>query len=186
VKTEEDPLDGHPPAQMRASLDAIRYLERAVTTAPLEGLALRYGNLYGPVSSDMFVRMLKRRMVPLIGSGAGVWSFLHVTDAAAATVAAVQAGQAGIYNVVDDEPAAVSEWLPVLARAVGAKPPLRLPGWLGRLAAGEAGLSMMTKVRGSSNAKAKRELGWQPIWPTWREGFGRGITQAYPEGRVPR
>jgi 2-alkyl-3-oxoalkanoate reductase len=186
VKTEEDPLDERPPAQMRASLDAIRYLERAVTSAPLEGLALRYGNLYGPVSSDMFVRMLKRRQVPLIGNGAGVWSFLHVTDAAAATVAAVQAGSAGIYNVVDDEPAPVAEWLPVVARAVGAKPPLRLPGWLGRLAAGDAGLSMMTQVRGSSNAKAKRELGWQPIWPTWRDGFAHGMTRAYPTDGAPR
>lgn len=186
VKTEQDPLDEHPPAQMRASLDAIQYLERAVTSAPLEGLALRYGNLYGPVSSELFVRMLKRRQVPLIGNGAGVWSFLHVADAAAATVAAVQTGSAGIYNVVDDEPAPVAEWLPVVARAAGAKPPLRLPAWLGRLAAGEAGLSMMTQVRGSSNAKAKRELGWQPIWPTWREGFVHGMAQAYPDGRAPR
>jgi 2-alkyl-3-oxoalkanoate reductase len=186
VKTEDDPLDEHPPAQMRASMDAIRYLERAVTSAPLEGVALRYGSLYGPVSSDMFIRMLKRRQVPMIGSGAGIWSFLHVTDAAAATVAAVQAGPAGIYNVVDDEPAPVAEWLPVVAKAVGAKPPLRLPAWVGRLAAGEAGLSMMTQVRGSSNAKAKRELGWQPVWPTWRDGFAHGMTQAYPDGWAAR
>jgi 2-alkyl-3-oxoalkanoate reductase len=186
VKTEDDPLDADPPAAMRATLEAINYLERAVASARLEGLALRYGSLYGPVSSDLFVRMLQRRLVPLIGTGAGVWSFLHVTDAAAATAAAVQAGPPGIYNVVDDEPAAVAEWLPVAARAVGAKPPLRLPAWLGRLAAGEAGLSMMTQVRGASNAKAKRELGWQPVWPTWRDGFSRGMTQAYPPGRVPR
>jgi 2-alkyl-3-oxoalkanoate reductase len=186
VKTEEDPLDEHPPAQMRASLDAIRYLERAVASAPLEGLTLRYGNLYGPGSSELFVRTLKRRQAPVIGNGAGVWSFLHVTDAAAATVAAVKGGPAGIYNIVDDEPAPVADWLPVVARAAGARPPLRLPAWLGRLAAGEAGLSMMTQVRGSSNAKAKRELGWQPMWPSWRDGFVHGLTQAYPNRLAPR
>ena len=189
VKTEEDPLDPDPPAAMSPTLDAIRYLERAVTTAPLAGLALRYGSLYGPGSSDVFVSMLRRRMVPLIGTGAGVWSFLHVADAAAATVAAVSQGQPGVYNIVDDEPAAVAEWLPVVARCAGARPPLRVPRWLGRLAAGEAGMSMMTQVRGCSNAKAKRELGWTPIWPTWRDGFARGLHRAYPEGsaaEVPR
>lgn len=186
VKTEDDPFDPNPPAAMRASLDAIKYLERAVTSAPLEGLALRYGNLYGPVSSDLLVRMLRRRQVPLIGNGAGVWSFLHVTDAAAATVAAVHGGPPGVYNVVDDEPAPVAEWLPVVAKAAGAKPPLHLPAWVGRLAAGETGLSMMTKVRGSSNAKAKRELGWDPIWPTWRTGFEHGLFQAYPDGWASR
>jgi 2-alkyl-3-oxoalkanoate reductase len=182
VKTEEDPLDPNPPPAMRASLDAIRYLEHAVTSAPLEGLALRYGSLYGPVSSEIFVGLLRRRQVPLVGNGAGVWSFLHVTDAAAATVAAVQAGSPGVYNIVDDEPAPVAEWLPVAAKGAGAKPPLHLPAWVGRLAAGEAALSMMTQVRGSSNAKAKRELGWTPIWPTWRTGFEHGLSQAYPDG----
>ncbi len=180
VKTEEDPFDPRPPAAQRASLDAIRYLEKAVTAAPFEGLALRYGNLYGPGSSDQFVRLLKRRQMPVIGDGAGVWSFLHVTDAGAATVAAVQAGPPGIYNIVDDEPATVAEWLPVMARGAGAKPPLHVPGWVGRLAAGEAGLSMMTRIRGCSNAKAKRELGWQPVWPRWRDGFRYGLTEAYP------
>jgi 2-alkyl-3-oxoalkanoate reductase len=182
VKTEDDPLDPEPPAAQRATLDAIRYLERAVTTARLEGLALRYGNLYGPGSSDQFVRLLKRRQVPIIGTGAGVWSFLHVTDAAAATVAAVNGGATGIYNIVDDEPATVAQWLPVMARAVGARPPLHVPAWVGRLAAGEAGLSMMTQIRGCSNAKAKASLGWQPIWPSWRSGFEHGLTQAYPAG----
>jgi 2-alkyl-3-oxoalkanoate reductase len=180
VKTEEDPLDPAPPAAMHATLDAIRYLEQAVSSAPLAGIALRYGSLYGPGASEMFVRLLRRRQVPIVGAGSGVWSFLHVTDAAAATVAAVSQGEPGIYNVVDDEPATVAEWLPVLARSVGARPPWHVPGWLGRLAAGEAGLSMMTRVRGSSNVKAKRELGWTPSWPTWRHGFAHGLDRAYP------
>ena len=185
VKTEDDPLDPDPPSAMRTTLNAIRYLEREVTTAPLEGLALRYGFLYGPGSSEVFMRLLRRRQAPVIGSGAGVWSFVHVTDAAAATVAAVQGGSPGVYNIVDDEPATVTEWLPVMASAAGAKPPLHLPAWLGRLAAGDAGLSMMTQVRGCSNAKAKRELGWQPVWSSWRTGFeGGGLTQAYPAARA--
>jgi 2-alkyl-3-oxoalkanoate reductase len=183
VKTEDDPLDPDPPAPQRAALEAIRHLERAVTAAPLQGLALRYGSLYGPGSSDAFIRLLRRRQVPVVGDGAGVWSFLHVTDAAGATAAAVQGGPAGLYNVVDDEPATVAEWLPVMARGAGAPPPLRVPGWLGRLAAGEAGLSMMTRIRGCSNLKAKRELGWQPVWPSWREGFLHGLAQAYPDQR---
>jgi len=180
VKTEDDPLTGNPPAAMRSSLDAIRHLERAVTSAPLAGLVLRYGGLYGPGSSDALVPMLKRRQVPIIGGGGGVWSFVHVADAAGATVAAVQGGGPGIYNIVDDEPARVADWLPVMARAVGARPPLRVPAWVGRLAAGEAGLYMMTKSRGCSNAKAKAELGWQLIWPTWRTGFADGLNRAYP------
>lgn len=182
VKTEEDPLDPDPPASVRSSLDAIRYLERTVTSAALEGLALRYGSLYGPGASDVIVAMMRRRQVPIIGGGAGVWSFLHVTDAAAATVAAVQAGPAGIYNIVDDEPARVAEWMPVMARGAGARPPLRVPAWAGRLAAGEAGLLLMTQARGSSNAKAKQVLGWRPIWPSWRDGFLRGMDKAYPDG----
>jgi nucleoside-diphosphate-sugar epimerase len=180
VKTEDDPLDPEPPATQRVSMDAIKHLEQAVTSAPLEGLALRYGSLYGPGSSEIFVTMLKRRQIPLVGNGAGVWSFLHVTDAAGATVAAVHGGPRGVYNIVDDDPAPVSEWLPVVARSAGAPRPLRVPAWLGRLAAGEAGLSMMTQVRGSSNAKAKRELGWQLVWPSWRQGFAAGLTQACP------
>lgn len=180
VKTEDDPLDPAPPAAMRATLDAIRYLEQAVTAAPLAGIALRYGSLYGPGASEMFVRLLRRRRVPIIGGGSGVWSFLHVTDAAAATVAAVSQGAPGVYNVVDDDPATVAEWLPVLASGAGARPPWHVPGWLGRLAAGEAGLSIMTRVRGSSNVKAKREFGWTPIWATWRDGFAHGLDRAHP------
>jgi 2-alkyl-3-oxoalkanoate reductase len=181
VKTEADPLDPDPPAAQRGTLQAIRYLEQAVTSVPLAGLALRYGSLYGPGSSEVSVAMLKRRRVPLVGDGAGVWSFLHVTDAAAATVAAVHGGPPGVYNIVDDEPAAVAEWLPVLARCAGAPRPLHVPAWLGQLAAGEAGLSMMTKIRGCSNAKAKRDLGWRLTWPSWRQGFAAGLTQAYPD-----
>ena len=182
VKSEEDPPDPNPPAGMRDTFAALGYLEQAVTSAPLAGIALRYGALYGPGASDVMVRMVRRRQVPIIGSGAGVWSFLHVADAAAATVAAVSHGAAGIYNVADDEPATVAEWLPVLARGAGARPPLHLPGWLGRLAAGDAALTVMTQARGSSNAKAKRELGWTPMWPTWRVGFARGLQEAYPAG----
>jgi nucleoside-diphosphate-sugar epimerase len=182
VKTETDPLDADPPASQRASLAAIQHLERAVTAAPLEGVALRYGNLYGPGASEIFVSMLQRRQVPMIGKGTGVWSFLHVTDAAGATVAAVHGGPPGVYNIVDDEPAAVAEWLPVIARAVGAPAPLRVPAWLGRIAGGAVGLSMMTQIRGSSNAKAKRELGWRLVWPSWRQGFTAGLDSAYPDG----
>ena len=183
---EEDPLDPEPPAAQRATLDAIRHLEQAVTTVPAEGLALRYGSLYGPGSSDQLVGLLKRRLVPIVGDGAGVWSFLHVTDAAAATVAAVTGGRPGIYNIVDDEPAPVAEWLPVMARGAGAPAPFHVPAWLGRLAAGEAGLSMMTLIRGCSNAKAKQELSWQPVWASWRDGFLDGLAQAYPSGQASR
>jgi nucleoside-diphosphate-sugar epimerase len=174
VKTEDDPLDPNPPQLMRPTLDGIRYLENAVMSSPMEGVALRYGSLYGPGATDLFVGMIKKRQVPIVGKGTGVWSFTHVQDAASAAVAALDRAE-GIYAIVDDEPAPVSEWLPFLAAAVGAKKPLRLPVWLGRLAAGEAVVSMMTQVRGSSNAKAKRELAWQLAWPTWREGFTRGL-----------
>jgi nucleoside-diphosphate-sugar epimerase len=176
VKTEEDPLDQDPPAEQRASIDAIRYLEDTVTSASgITGLALRYGSLYGPGTTDQIITMIRKRRFPLVGDGSGVWSFLHVEDAATATVAAVQRGDAGVYNIVDDEPAPVSEWLPTAAAIVGAKPPLRLPVWLARPLAGDVAVSMMTQIRGSSNAKAKRDLGWQPRWPSWREGFARGL-----------
>ena len=186
VKTEDDPYDPNPPEEMRSALDAIKYLERTVVASPLEGIVLRYGPLYGPGSSDIMVDILKRRQMPVIGNGAGVWSFVHVQDAASAAVAALDRGAPGVYNVVDDEPAPVSVWLPVLARSVGAKPPLRVPAWLGRLVAGQAAVSMMTQVRGASNAKAKRELGWAPAWPTWRDGFARGLYTTAGEGGTPR
>ena len=176
IQSEEDPLDPRPPAAQRESLAAIQHVEQEVpVAAPVEGLVLRYGSLYGYGASDEFFDLVRKRTVPVVGDGAGVWSFLHVSDAAAATAAALHRGQPGVYNVVDDEPATVSEWLPFLARALGARPPRRMPAWLGRLAAGEVGVSMMTQVRGCSNAKAKRELGWLPAWPTWREGFTRGL-----------
>ncbi len=176
IQSEEDPLDPRPPAAQRESLAAIQHMEQVVpAAAPVEGLVLRYGSLYGYGASSEFFGPVRRRTMPVLGDGAGVWSFLHVSDAASATAAAVHHGQPGVYNVVDDEPATVTEWLPFLARALGAKPPRRVPVWLGRLAAGEVGVSMMTQIRGCSNAKAKRELGWQPAWPTWREGFTRGL-----------
>jgi len=171
IKTEQDPLDPRPPKAQSETLAAIRYLEQAVLDAPVEGIVLRYGSFYGPGASDPLVELVRRRKLPIVGSGAGVWSWIHVDDAAAATVAAVERGSPGIYNIVDDDPARVAEWLPYLAEAIGAKPPRKVPVWLGRLAAGEAGVSMMTRIRGSSNAKAKRDLEWEPAWRSWRQGF---------------
>jgi nucleoside-diphosphate-sugar epimerase len=173
VKTEEDPLDPDPPAAMRESLAAIRTLERTVSMAALAGVVLRYGSLCGPGTAmeSTYVEVVRKRRLPIIGDGGGIWSFLHVDDAARATVAAVEGGPPGIYNIVDDEPVAAAEWLPVLAERSGAKPPRRVPTWIGRLAAGEVGVSMMTRIRGSSNAKARRELGWRPLH-VWREALG--------------
>jgi nucleoside-diphosphate-sugar epimerase len=171
IKTEQDPLDPRPPKAQSETLAAIRYLEQAVLDAPVEGIVLRYGSFYGPGASDPLVELVRRRKLPIVGSGAGVWSWIHLDDAAAATVAAVERGSPGIYNIVDDDPARVAEWLPYLAEAIGAKPPRKVPVWLGRLAAGEAGVSMMTRIRGSSNAKAKRDLAWEPAWRSWRQGF---------------
>lgn len=180
VKTEEDALDPNPPARQVESLRAIRYLEQAAQSVNgIEGIALRYGNLYGPgtgfAPDGDITEMVRKRMFPIIGSGAGVWSHIHVDDAASATVAAMLYGAPGVYNIVDDEPAPVYEWLPVFARAVGAKPPLHIPAWLGRLMAGDAGLSVMTRIRGVSNAKARRELDWAPAYASWREGFKGGL-----------
>jgi len=180
VKTEEDPLDPDPPPQFRKSMVAIRHLEDAVRAArDVEGLALRYGNFYGPgtgISRDGVLGVLVRqRKIPVVGNGAGVWSFLHVDDAARATVAALTRGAPGIYNVVDDEPAPVKVWLPALAEALGAAPPRRIPVWLGKIVIGEGGVSMMTQIRGGSNAKAKRELGWEPAFSSWRRGFVEGL-----------
>ncbi len=172
VKTEDDPLDPDPPANQRASMKAIRYLEDAVThAAGITGIALRYGSLYGPGTTDQVVTMIRKRRFPIVGDGSGVWSFLHIQDAAAATVAAVRSGATGVYNIVDDEPAPVFKWVPAAAAIFGAKSPRHVPVWLGRLVVGDVGISMMTQIRGSSNAKAKRELGWQPQWSSWRDGF---------------
>jgi nucleoside-diphosphate-sugar epimerase len=182
AKAEDEPLDPEPPAKMRPVLDAIRHLERAVGDAdPMEGVVLRYGGFYGPgtnVSADPeadFVKPIRKRQFPVIGGGGGVWSFVHITDAATATVAAIEGGAPGTYNVVDDEPAPVREWLPALAEAVGAKPPRRVPRWLGRLLAGEAAVVSMTEARGALNTKAKRELGWAPRFASWRTGFAEGL-----------
>jgi nucleoside-diphosphate-sugar epimerase len=182
VKSEADPLDPNPPQAMREALDAIRYVEDAVTGADwIDGIVLRYGGFYGPgtsVSSDPRAEMsesVRKRKFPVVGSGAGLWSFIQIADAASATVAAIERGKPGIYNVVDDEPAPVRDWLPALASTLGAKPPRRLPRWLGRLAAGEAATVMMTEIRGASNAKAKRELDWQPRYASWRRGFAEGL-----------
>jgi len=180
LKTELDPLDPAPPANQVRTLEAIRYLEQAVLEADgIEGIALRYANFYGPgtgiaLDGDIVEQVRKRRM-PIVGDGAGVWSFIHMDDAAAAAMAAMERGAPGIYNVVDDRPAPVREWLPALAESVGARPPRHVPVWLGRLAAGEVGVSMMTRIRGTSNAKAKLELGWSPRYPSYLEGFGHGL-----------
>jgi nucleoside-diphosphate-sugar epimerase len=171
VKTEDDPLEPHPVNAQRETLAAIRFLEQAVSGAPLGGIVLRYGSFYGPGASEPLVELVRKRRFPIIGDGAGVWSWIHLDDAAAATVAALERGRRGIYNIVDDEPAKVSEWLPHLAEVVGAKPPLRVPAWLGRLLAGDVPVQWMTEGRGASNEKATRELDWRPAWRSWREGF---------------
>ena len=176
VKSEEDPLDPTPARSMRESLAAIRHLETAVLGADwTEGIVLRYGAFYGPATSiapgTEQVELVRRRKFPLVGDGGGVWSFIHVADAAEATVAAIEHGSRGVYNVVDDDPALVAEWLPALAQELGAKKPVRVPRFIGRLFAGEAGVVMMTEIRGASNAKAKRELAWHPAHTSWRQGF---------------
>jgi nucleoside-diphosphate-sugar epimerase len=170
IKTEDDPLDPAPAPAMRESLDAIRYLERATLAAG--GIVLRYGGLYGS-PQDPQLEIVRKRRFPIVGDGGGIWSFVNVDDAAVATALAVEHDGTGVYNVVDDEPAPVRDWLPALAAALGAKPPRHVPRWLARLLAGEAGVVLMTDIRGASNAKAKRELGWTLRYPSWREGFVR-------------
>ncbi len=168
VKTEDDPLDPDPPAPMRETVEAMAYLDRTVVAAG--GLALRYGGFYGD-PEDELVEAVRARKFPIVGDGGGVWSLIHLDDAAAATVLALENGDPGVYHVVDDEPAPVREWLPALARVLGAKPPMRFPRWLARIVAGEVPVVMMTEARGASNAKAKRALGWTLRYPSWREGF---------------
>ena len=180
IKSEEDPLDPEPPSSFRRSLDAIKHLEKSVRESQkVEALALRYGFFYGPgtsISKDgSIAEAIRKRRIPLIGNGAGVWSFLHIGDAVQSTVAALTNGSPGIYNVVDDEPAPVSEWLPFLAESLEAKPPSKVPVWLAKILIGEAGVSMMTKIRGASNSKAKNELKWEPIYSSWRQGFTEGL-----------
>ena len=176
VQTEEGAFDPSPASTMRANQEAIRHLETAVLGAEwTEGIALRYGWFYGPgtgiAPGGEVPELIRRRKFPLVGDGGAVWSFIHVADAAEATVAAIEHGRRGVYNVVDDDPAPVAEWLPTLAEQLGAKKPMRVPRLVGRLFAGEAGVVMMTELRGASNAKAKRELAWRPAHPSWRQGL---------------
>jgi nucleoside-diphosphate-sugar epimerase len=181
VKSEDDPLDPEPPRGLRRSFEAIRFLEHGVTTSSeIAGIVLRYGAFYGPgtgLFEAQMVDQLRRRRVPLIGDGNGWWSLLHVDDAAAATAIAVERARPGIYNIVDDEPAPVRDWLPALASMLGAKPPRRIPRWLARIVAGEHIVTLMTEARAGSNAKAKRDLGWQPKHASWRQGFAEVLSQ---------
>ncbi|MFL5896527.1 MAG: NAD-dependent epimerase/dehydratase family protein [Thermoleophilaceae bacterium] len=176
VKREEDPLDPEPAPQMAETLAAIRYLEERVVGA--DGIVLRYGGFYGPGTglepAGEQLEAVRERRFPIVGGGRAVWSFVHIDDAAAATVAALERGHPGVYNIVDDEPAPVADWLPYLAEIAGAKPPRRLPSWLGRLA-GKHLVVMMDEARGASNEKARRELGWMPRHPTWRDGFREAL-----------
>jgi nucleoside-diphosphate-sugar epimerase len=186
VKSEDDPFGTEPPAGMEQTVGAIRHVEDSVLAASwTQGLVLRYGGFYGPNTSlgagGEQTEAVRRRKFPVVGDGGGVWSFIHIADAADATVAAIEHGAAGVYNVVDDEPATVATWLPVLADSLGAKPPMRVPRLVGRLLAGETGTMMMTELRGASNAKARRELDWTPTHATWRDGFRELGAQARAE-----
>ena len=193
VKTEDDPLQTSPPKGIEETLAAIRYLEETVTGAEgIEGVALRYGGFYGPFTSIGLdpdgeqIEMVRKRRLPVVGGGAGIWSLVHIRDAAAATAIAAERGEPGIYNIVDDDPAPVSAFIPELAKAVGAQPPRHFPRWLGRLIAGEAATVMMTEVRGASNEKAKRELGWELSYPSWRIGIREGLApNGEPAGVAP-
>ena len=168
IKTEDDPLDPTPPTKFQQSAAAMTHLERAVTD--FGGIALRYGAFYG-AANDGTLEPVRKRQFPIVGDGGGIWSWIHLDDAAAATVLALEHEGPAIYNIVDDDPAPVREWLPVLAQALAAKPPRRFPTWLARLLAGEVVVVLSTEARGASNAKAKRELGWSPRYPSWRKGF---------------
>jgi 2-alkyl-3-oxoalkanoate reductase len=177
IKTEDDPLDPTPPKTFQRAAAALSYLEQVVTD--FGGIALRYGAFYG-ATNDGTIEPVRKRQFPIVGDGGGIWSWIHLDDAAAATVLALEHDGPAIYNIVDDDPAPVREWLPVLARALGAKPPRRFPTWLARLLAGEAVTVMSTEARGASNAKAKRELGWTPSYPTWRTGFFSAYASGAP------
>ncbi|TDD29488.1 NAD(P)-dependent oxidoreductase [Actinomadura sp. KC06] len=178
VKTEDDPLAPDAPSRTSArSMAAIKYVEEAVTARAPEGIVLRYGNFYGPGASEMLLEAVRKRQVPVVGGGTGIWSFIETTDAAAATFAAVERGAPGVYNIVDSDPAPVSDWLPYLADLLGAKPPLRVPAWLGRLLAGGFIVAQMTEWRGSSNEKARKDLDWEPRYASWREGFQAWVEQ---------
>lgn len=182
IKTEDDPFDPNPPKSMAKTLAAIRTLEELVTnTSGMAGVALRYGGFYGPGTSlypgGAFAEPVRLRQMPIVGDGAGVWSFLHIDDAAHATKLAVERGIPGVFNITDDEPAEARTWIPELARLMHAKPPRHVPVWIARLVIGDAGVSMMTQIRGASNAKAKRVLSWKPTYATWRQGFAHCFSQ---------
>jgi nucleoside-diphosphate-sugar epimerase len=172
VKTEEDPLE------VMEGTKAVAHLEDVVVKAG--GAVLRYGGFYGPGANDDQIQLVRKRMFPLVGDGTGYMSWIHVDDAASATVLAVEQKATGVFNIVDDEPAPVREWLPYLAECAGAKPPRRIPAWLARLMAGEMAVGMMTEGRGFANAKAKRELGWELRYPSWRQGFKDELSGAGP------
>jgi nucleoside-diphosphate-sugar epimerase len=186
VKSERDGFEPDPPKMQRRSLAAIRYVEETVPAALSHGIVLRYGNFYGPGASESLVELVRKRRFPLIADGAGVWSWIHLDDAAAATIAALERGGRGVYNITDDEPARVSEWLAYLAEMVGAKPPMRVPVPLARMMAGSVAVRWMTEGRGSSNEKAKLDLGWQPAWRTWRDGFRDGLDEPERSGAISR
>lgn len=180
VKSEDAPLQQNPPRTVSKSLAAIRHVEEITRDSGIEALALRYGGFYGPGTSlavdppGELTELIRKRRVPIIGDGGGIWSLVHIADAAGATAAALEQGAPGVYNVVDDDPVPVGELLPEIARMIGAKSPRHLPGWVGRIAAGEPGVLMMTEIRGATNDKAKRELGWELRYPSWRLGFRDG------------
>jgi 2-alkyl-3-oxoalkanoate reductase len=192
VKTEEDPLQQHPPKAVSQSLAAIRHVEDAVTKAEgLDGIALRYGGFYGPGTSlavdppGEFTEMILKRRVPIVGDGSGIWSLVHIHDAASATAAALEKGAPGVYNVADDDPVPVGELIPEIARIIGAKPPRHLPRWVGRLVGGEPAVLMMTQIRGAANEKAKRELDWELRYPSWRLGIREELGEnENPEDRA--
>jgi nucleoside-diphosphate-sugar epimerase len=191
VKTEEDPLDPAPPGKLREGLGAIRHLEEAVLDARwTEGIVLRYGGFYGPGTNmgpgGELSEMIRKRRFPLIGGGGGIWSFIHIADAAEATMAAVEHGKRGVYNIVDDDPAPVAEWLPELTHMLSGKKPRRMPRFILRLFAGEGGVVMMTDARGASNAKAKGELEWRPAYPSWRQGFAAVAEESSPQRISPQ
>lgn len=185
MKTKSDPLNPDPPAAMTRSLAAIRHLETTVVdNTDIEGVALRYGNFYGPGAhvgeGGPFLDQIRRRRFPIVGDGAGVWSFIHYDDVAMATMLAMDRGAPGIYNVLDDDPAQCRSGCPSSPGYLGRSRPRRVPAWLGRLVGGEAGVSMFTRIRGAANAKAKRELGWRLLYPSWRDGFRRGLGNTPP------
>jgi nucleoside-diphosphate-sugar epimerase len=171
VTSEDDPPDPHPLPSTIETMAALKHVDEAVPGAVPEGIVLRYGMFYGPGTSDAILDTVRKRKMPVVGGGTGIWSFIEVSDAAAATAAAITQGAPGVYNVVDDDPAPVAAWLPYLSSCLGAKPPVHVPVWLGKLLAGELVVSLMTQTQGASNAKAKRELGWAPRYPSWRDGF---------------